>query len=112
LPALVGSVLSLNALREDLEVAFDTVKSWLTILERLYASFRVPPLGVPRIKAVKKEQKLYLWDWARVEDEAARFENLAPSHLLRLVHSSTRVPPAHADGQPPLPLHAELRQTA
>jgi predicted AAA+ superfamily ATPase len=86
LPALVGSVLSINALREDLEVAFDTVKSWLSVLERLYASFRVPPFGVPRIKAVKKEQKLYLWDWARVDDAAARFENLVLLHLLRLVH--------------------------
>jgi hypothetical protein len=86
LPDLVGSVLSVNALREDLEVAFDTMKSWLLVLERLYALMRVPPLGVPRLKAVKKEQKLYLWDWARVENEAARFENLVLIHLQRLVH--------------------------
>lgn len=86
LPDLVGSVLSLNALREDIEVAFDTVKSWLLVLERLYALFRVPPLGVPRIKAVKKEQKLYLWDWARVADDAACGENLVLFHLQRLVH--------------------------
>jgi hypothetical protein len=86
LPDLVGSVLSVNALREDLEVAFDTMKAWLLVLERLYALMRVPPLGVPRLKAVKKEQKLYLWDWARVENEAARFENLVLIHLQRLVH--------------------------
>lgn len=86
LPDLVGSVLSINALREDLEVAFGTVRSWLLVLERLYGLFRVSPLGVPGVKAVKKEQKLYLWDWARVPAEAARFENLVLSHLLRLVH--------------------------
>jgi len=28
----IGSPLSVNGLREDLGVAFDTVKSWLTIL--------------------------------------------------------------------------------
>jgi hypothetical protein len=86
LPATVGSVLSINALREDLEVAFETVRGWISVLERLYAAYRVPPWGAPRIKAVKKGQKLYLWDWARVDGEAARFENLMLSHLLRLVH--------------------------
>jgi predicted AAA+ superfamily ATPase/glutaredoxin len=86
LPALVGSVLSVNALREDLEVAFATARNWLAVFDRLYAIFRLPPLGAPRLKAVRKEQKLYLWDWARVEAEPARFENLVISHLLRLVH--------------------------
>jgi predicted AAA+ superfamily ATPase len=86
LPATVGSVLSVNALREDLEVAFGTARSWLGIFERVMALFRVPPFGAPRIKAVKKEQKLYLFDWPRVEGEAQRFENLVVFHLLRLVH--------------------------
>jgi len=76
----------INALREDLEVAFQTVKNWVSILERTYAVFRVPPFGGPRIKAVKKEQKLYFWDWARVENSAARFENLIAVHLMRFCH--------------------------
>lgn len=86
LPDTVGSPLSINALREDLEVAFGTARTWLLALERLYAFFRIPPLGTPRIRAVKKEQKLYLWDWARVAADGPRFENLLVSHLLRLVH--------------------------
>ncbi len=86
LPIAVGSVLSVNSFRADLEVAFETVRNWIATLERLYAVFRVPPLGAPRIKAVKKEQKLYFWDWGRVEAEPARFENLVLLHLLRLCH--------------------------
>jgi predicted AAA+ superfamily ATPase len=86
LGAIVGSVLSINSLREDLEVAFETVRSWIAILERLDAVFRVAPYGPPRIKSVKKEQKLYFWDWARAESEAARFENMIAMHLLRFVH--------------------------
>jgi uncharacterized protein len=86
LPAVVGSVLSINALREDLEVAFGTASKWLSALERLYAVFRVPPFGAPRLKAVKKEQKLYFWDWARVPEPGPRFENLVLLHLLRLAH--------------------------
>jgi hypothetical protein len=86
LPDTVGSVLSINSLREDLEVAFETARNWLRVFDRLYATFRVAPFGPPRIKAVKKEQKLYLWDWPRVSSAGARFENLIALHLLRLVH--------------------------
>ena len=86
LPDLVGSPLSINALREDLQVTHKTVAHWLQILERLYAIFRLSPFGAPRIRAVKKEQKHYHWDWRLVPESSLRFENLVASHLLKLVH--------------------------
>ena len=82
----IGSVLSINSLREDLGVAFNTVKNWIRIFEQTYAVFQISPYGPSRIKAVKKEKKLYFWDWGRVESESARFENLVAVHLQRLVH--------------------------
>lgn len=42
--------------------------------------------GPARIKALKKEAKIYFWDWARVESEGARYENCIAVHLLRYVH--------------------------
>jgi predicted AAA+ superfamily ATPase len=86
LPDLVGSPLSINALREDLQVAHKTVANWLRILERLYALFRLAPLAGPRIRAVKKEQKHYHYDWTLVPEDGPRFENLVASHLLKWVH--------------------------
>ncbi|MGH7389006.1 MAG: ATP-binding protein [Candidatus Rokuibacteriota bacterium] len=86
LPELVGSPLSLNALREDLQVSHATVANWVAILERLYAVFRVAPFGAPRIRAVKKEQKHYHLDWTLVPHDAQRFENMVGAHLLKLVH--------------------------
>jgi predicted AAA+ superfamily ATPase len=86
LPSRVGSPLSVKSLREDLEVAHDTAERWLKILENLYVCFRIAPFGAPRIRAVKKEQKLYLWDWSVIESPGARFENLVASHLLKLCH--------------------------
>jgi uncharacterized protein len=86
LPELVGSPLSLNALREDLQVSHKTVASWVEILERLFALFRLPPFGSPRLRAVKKEQKHYHFDWTLVPDLPARFENLVACHLLKWVH--------------------------
>jgi predicted AAA+ superfamily ATPase len=69
-----------------LELNFRTVSNWIEIFDRNYASFRVPPFGAPKTKAVKKEQKLYLWDWARIENISYRFENLIALHLLRMCH--------------------------
>jgi uncharacterized protein len=86
LPARVGSLLSLNSLREDLEVNHRTVSTWLAILERLYAVFRLSPFGSPRLRSIRKAQKHYHFDWSLVPDEAARFENLVASHLLKWVH--------------------------
>jgi predicted AAA+ superfamily ATPase len=86
LPELVGSPLSVNALREDLQVSHKAVVSWIGALERLFAVFRLAPFGAPRIRAVKKEQKHYHLDWTVVPGDAARFENLVACHLLKWVH--------------------------
>ena len=86
LPDLVGSPLSVNALREDLQVSHKTVVNWIGALERLYAVFRLTPFGAPRIRAVKKEQKHYHLDWTVVPNDGARFENLVACHLLKWVH--------------------------
>ena len=86
LPELVGSPLSINALREDLMTSHKTVSRWLDILERLYAVYRLPPFGAPRIRAVKKEAKHYHFDWSLVKDDALRFENMVAGHLLKWVH--------------------------
>lgn len=83
LPELVGSPLSVNAVREDLQVNHATVERWLGVLERLYAVFRLAPFGPPRMRAVKKERKHYHLDWSVVPNEAARFENLVACHLLK-----------------------------
>lgn len=89
LPSKVGSLLSLNTIREDLGVSFRAVSDWMEILEAFYYHFRIYPFSAKKIRSLKKEPKLYLWDWSEVEDEAARFENLIASHLLKLVHFVT-----------------------
>ena len=86
LPELVGAPLSLNAIREDLQVSHKSVSNWIQILERMYAIFRITPFGAPKIRAVKKEQKHYHFDWTLVPDLSFRFENLVASALLKWVH--------------------------
>jgi len=86
LPERVGSPLSINSLREDLEVSHRAVTNWLNILELFYYHFRIYPFNKRKIRSIKKGPKLYLFDWSEVQDESARFENMLASHLLKLVH--------------------------
>jgi predicted AAA+ superfamily ATPase len=86
LPERVGSPLSVASLREDLQVDHKTAERWLQILENLYVCYRVSPYGAPRVRAVKKERKLYLWDWSGIQDPGPRFENLVASQLLKYCH--------------------------
>lgn len=86
LPQLVGSPLSINNLSEDVQISFKTIKRWLDIYERFYAIYRLSPFGSSKIKAVKKEQKHYHYDWTLIKDKGLRFENIIANHLLKRIH--------------------------
>ncbi|MBK9322810.1 MAG: DUF4143 domain-containing protein [Bdellovibrionaceae bacterium] len=80
----VGSTLSYKSLAEDLQSTDKTIKRWVQILDTLYYCYLIPPFGSAKIKAIKKAQKLYLWDWSQIENPSCRFENMVASHLLKL----------------------------
>jgi len=82
----VASPLSLNALREDLEVSHRAVTHWVDILERLYYLVRVRPYAATTIRSLHKRPKAYLWDWSQVAMTGPRFENLIALHLLKFCH--------------------------
>lgn len=82
----VGSLLSLNSLREDLSASHEAVNRWVKIFENLYYCFLLKPFGAGKINALKKNRKLYLWDWSLCQSAGARFENLVASNLLKYCH--------------------------
>lgn len=86
LPQLVGSPLSINSLREKLQLAHKTVAKWLDIFERMYLIYRIPPYHSNKLRSVKKEQKHYHYNWSEVRDPGTRFENLVAGHLLKWIH--------------------------
>ncbi|MCB1119038.1 MAG: ATP-binding protein [Chlamydiia bacterium] len=86
LPNRVGSLLSLNSLREDLEISHRSITHWMNVLEKLYYHYRIYPYVSQKIRSLKKEPKLFLWDWSEVIDEGARWENCIGSHLRKFVH--------------------------
>ncbi|MBI3817246.1 MAG: ATP-binding protein [Planctomycetes bacterium] len=86
LPERVGSPVSLANLSRDLQVSHETVARWISILESLYVCFRLSPHGFSKTQSVKKEQKLYLWDWSLCADPGSRFENMTACALLKYCH--------------------------
>lgn len=85
IPERVGSPLSINSLREDIGVAFETVRDWVDLLDRFYYLFRVSPFSSSIKRALKKESKVYLYDWVEIVDESFRFENIIALHLLKAI---------------------------
>lgn len=86
LPKRVGSILSINSLKEDLHVSHGTVSTWLDSLNKLYLIFSLQPWQGKIHKTIKKEKKYYFYDWSYVpdKDEGARFENMVAVGLNRL----------------------------
>ena len=86
LPPRVGSMLSINSLKEDLHVSHGTVSTWLDSLTKLYLIFSLRPWQSKIHKAIKKEKKYYFYDWSYVpeENEGARFENMVAAGLDRI----------------------------
>ena len=82
----MGSTFSVVSIKEDLEVSFQTVKRWINYLKELYYLFEVKPFHASIIRSLKKEGKIYLWDYSEIKEPAARFENLVACHLLKTCH--------------------------
>lgn len=72
----VGSTVSYSSLARTLQISDKTIKRWLGILESLFVLFRVTPYANKQSQVISKSPKFYFYDVARVEGEAARFENL------------------------------------
>jgi hypothetical protein len=81
----VGSGFSAAGCAEQLRVSHATVVSWIEVFKRFFLVFSVKPYHRRISRALLKEPKLYLYDFVKVRDPAARFENMVALELLRAV---------------------------
>jgi len=86
LPDKIGSPLSVNSLREDLHIAFETVREWINILSQFYYLFQIPPYSHNIKRALRKEKKIYLYDWVEITKPGIRLENMIALHLYKAVN--------------------------
>lgn len=87
----VGSLINLSSLAASVNASVDTVRRWIALLEGLFYCFPVRPWFTNIPKSLRKQPKIYLWDWTLVGDEGSRKENLVASHLLKAVHFWTDI---------------------
>jgi predicted AAA+ superfamily ATPase len=85
LPSKVGSPISIPSLSQNLKVSYNTVRNWLTMFQRFFMIFSISPWTRKIARTIQKEQKVYLWDVPRIQDSAARFENMVALELYRAV---------------------------
>jgi len=86
LPEHVGSLFSLTSMARILEASIPTVKRWMTYLKELYYLFEIKPYSRSIPRSLRREGKVYLWDYPAIKDETVRFENLVAAHLLKTCH--------------------------
>ncbi len=86
LPLKVGSPVAMDNLAGDLQVAPDTVKSWLLMFDAFYLTFMIRPWTRKVSRAITKMPKVYFFDYVRIADPGARFENMVALELYRAVH--------------------------
>ena len=87
LTAQAGQLVNFSTLANRLNTSPDTIRRWIAALQSFYFCFEVRPWFRNVAKSLRKQPKLYLWDWSLAPaDGGARFENLVASHLLKSVH--------------------------
>ncbi|EKD77074.1 MAG: Uncharcterized ATPase [uncultured bacterium] len=80
----VGHMITYSNLAIDLQVAPNTVKNWLNVIERMYIAFSIKPYTKKIARAIQKPPKVYFYDNTDVMDaQGPRLENLVATHLLK-----------------------------
>jgi predicted AAA+ superfamily ATPase len=83
LPERVGSLLSINALAQDVGVSYPTAKNHLVQLKKLWLLFELLPWSRRINRSLRKGAKWYFTNWIYAMGEGAVFENMVASCLLR-----------------------------
>ncbi len=88
IPGKIGSLFSFNSLREDVGVAYATVRDWVLLSESLYYGFFIKPYSKNIKRGIRAEPKFYLFDILQIplSEKPKRIENLTALHLMKACH--------------------------
>ncbi len=74
-----------SMLASKIKVSTPTLLRWMSLLKNLYFCFSIQPWSKNLSRSLIKEPKIYLWNWALIDDPGSRLENLVASHLYKAV---------------------------
>ncbi|NNM43051.1 MAG: ATP-binding protein, partial [Chlamydiae bacterium] len=74
-----------SVLAAKIQVSSPTLRRWIELLKNLYFCFTIQPWSKNISRSLIKEPKIYLWNWAMIEDQGSRLENFIASHLYKAV---------------------------
>jgi predicted AAA+ superfamily ATPase len=80
-----GQLLNYASLARKIRASQDSIRRWIGVLESLYYCFLVRPWTKNLTRSLLKEPKIYLTDWALVDNPGVRLENMVGCHLLKAV---------------------------
>jgi len=84
----VGSPISYASIAEDVSIAPNTVRKYISILEALYVVFRITPFSKNIARSLLKEPKIYFFDTGLVKGDAGvKFKNFVGTCLYKHVLS-------------------------
>lgn len=82
-----GSLIKYANIASDLQISPNTVKSWLSLAEKMYICFPVYPYTKNLPRSIQKPVKVYFYDNADTKNEmSVRLENLVATTLLKRLH--------------------------
>ena len=81
LPEMIGSPVSVASLGVHVQTSQVTLKNYLQRMQDFYLIFPVRPYTKNIKRSLLKAAKYYLYDWTRIENPGARFENYVACEL-------------------------------
>jgi len=80
-----GQLLNYSTLSSAINVSVDTIRRWLETLKAMYFCFTITPWFKNVPKSLRKQPRVFLYDWSGIQNPGARNENLVASHLYKAV---------------------------
>lgn len=78
-----GQLVDYTNLANHVKASSPTIQRWIKALSNLYFCFTLQPWSRNISKSLRKQPKVFLWDWTMAPDTGARNENFIASHLLK-----------------------------